>query len=369
LTNDDVSLTIELAGSEGSESSIIQSSIAVLHSCQPSAMLFIALNRGTRGATRHIRKFICEIFQLRLCCSPMQTLRTVATISILVSCALAQQPRTCRFSVPVSVSDRRTHEPVSGLTLDSFSIRVGKKEIRPVAVSNVTANRVFLFIDASGSMVAYRARWAAVSQAVKELLSATDKNTPVVTEVFAESSRIFHERDHVHSYLDELARVPKIERAMGKRTKLYDALASAVESTKLGIQDTVFVLTDGVDNMSKVDKFELMRELRSHSIRPNFLVPDDMFGTYEEAKGRSDVAEIAKGVGGLLFWLRSPDTNDAAKILPPTLYSETLYSYRVEFTATESRDHFRVLIPSSSEHSARTLNVRATNRLPDCPEQ
>jgi hypothetical protein len=299
----------------------------------------------------------------------MQILRTVATISILVSCALAQQPRTCRFSVPVSVSDGRTLEPVSGLTLDSFSIRVGKKEIRPVAVSNVTANRVFLFIDASGSMLAYRARWTAISQAVKELLSATDKNTPVVTEVFDERSRIFHERDQVHSYLDELVRVPKMERAMGKRTRLYDALASAVESTKLGIEDTVFVLTDGGDDLSKVSKFELMRELRSHSIRPNFLVPDDMLGTYEEARGRSDVAEIAKGVGGLLLWLRSPDTNGAGKILPPTLYSETMSGYRVEFTATESRDHFRVVIASSPEHSARILNVRATNRLPDCPER
>ena len=245
----------------------------------------------------------------------------------------------------------------------------GKEEIRPVAVSNITAKRVFLFIDASGSILANRARWAVVSQATKELLWTTDKNTPVVTLVFAERSRTFRERDQVYSYLDELARARKMERPVGGRTKLYDALASAVESEKLGIEDTVFVLTDGGENESTVNKSGLMRELRNHSIRPNFLFPDDIPDTPEEAQGRRDLAEIAKGLGGLLLRLRRTDENGTGRIVPPTLYSEALTCYRVEFAVTESRNHLRVLIPSSSEHSARTLNVRATNRLPDCPEQ
>lgn len=295
----------------------------------------------------------------------MQTGRMLATILILVSCSVAQQPGTCRFSIPVSVSDAKTLEPVSGLSVDSFSLRVGKEEIRPVAVNNLAAKRVFLFVDASGSILTNRARWIVVSQAVEELLSAVDKKTPVITEVFAESSRSFRNRNQVPPYLYELARLENTKSPVGKMTRLYDAVTSAVESERLGIDDAVLVFTDGGENKSTVNKSGLIRELRNHSIRLSIIIPEDIPETIEEDKGRRDLAEIADETGGLLLELRTPDRKKPGRILPPTLYSEMLY--RVEFVAAESRERLRVLLPSSKKHSARTLKVRAMKRLPDCP--
>jgi hypothetical protein len=229
----------------------------------------------------------------------------------------------------------------------------------------MVAKRVFLFIDASGTVLTNRTRWAVVSKAAEELLATADKNTLVITEVFAESSRIFHDRNQVPPYLDELARLQNTERPVGKLTRLYDALTSAVESERLGIDDAVLVLTDGGENKSTVRKSGLMQELRNHSIRPNFLVPDDIPSTIEEDKGRRDLAEIADETGGLLLELGTPDRKKPGRILPATLYSEILY--RVEFVAPESRDRLRVFLPSSKKHSARALKVRAMKRLPDCP--
>ncbi|HEU5403537.1 MAG TPA: hypothetical protein VFU86_19440 [Terriglobales bacterium] len=201
----------------------------------------------------------------------MKPIRVTAIILVLLSGLYCQQP-TCRYSVPVNVTDAKTFEPLIGFGTASFQIHIGKQTLKPTAVAYRRAQRVFLFVDASGSMRSKPGRWAVVMQAAHEILATINTSVPIETEIFAESGQSFSNREEASAFLkylyDKATKVPPL----GNRTELYDDIASAVESEHIGIDDAVIIITDGGDNQSKLDESKLKRELAAHAIHPAFLL-------------------------------------------------------------------------------------------------
>lgn len=299
----------------------------------------------------------------------MKSFRVTLIILILAS-GLHCQEANCHFSVPVNVSDAKTFEPLVGFEADSFQIHVGKQELLPSAATYRTASRVFLFIDASGSMHEH-GRWAVVMQAAYEFLANISTKVPLTIEVFAERGRLFTNRDEAYSYLRYLAEKNTNIRPLGGRTELYDAIASEVVAENMGIDDATIILTDGADNLSKTDESKLTRELADRAIHPAFLFlpPESVLRplTIEEQDALVAIPRMAQALGGFVFYLPRTISKKPEHILPLRFYAEALAYYRLDFeTSLSGRPRLKVAVLTKSSDMIRKYEIHAPNRLPSC---
>jgi Mg-chelatase subunit ChlD len=290
-------------------------------------------------------------------------------IILALTSGLYCEQTDCRFSVPVTVTDAKTLEPLIGFGTDSFQIRVGKQKLAPSEVSHRTIDRVFLFVDASGSMRSGPRRWAIVVQTAYELLSNITNRVPFTTEVFAERGRSFTKRDEAYSYLRYLGENITKTRPLGGRTELYDDIASAVDSEHIGIDDAVIIITDGGDNLSKTDESTLTRELADRAIHPAFLflTPEPNPQTLVEENARIRIPQIAEELGGFVLYLPSTQPKKPEHILPLRFYAEALAYYRVTFVTSAPRNPQLKVVPLTKPTGKfRKFEVHAPDRLPSC---
>lgn len=296
----------------------------------------------------------------------MTSFRVTVIILILAS-GLYCQEANCRFSVPVNVTDAKTLEPLDGFGPDSFQIQIGKQKLVPSAVAHRSIDRVFLFIDASGSMRSGHGKWAVVMQTAYELLTTVSPKTPITTEIFAERSRSFANRDEAYSYLKHLGDDTDF-RPLGGRTELYDAVASAVKTENIGIDDAVLIITDGADTRSDMNESTFTRELADRAIHPAFLFlsPESALRpeTVEEQIALAEIPRIAEALGGFVVPLPRWLGKKPGHVLPPQLYTEALAYYRVTFdTPIPEKQQMKVTILTTR---TRKFEIHAPNRLPSC---
>lgn len=298
----------------------------------------------------------------------MTPFRVALIILVLVSSLYCQQSN-CRFSVPVIVTDAKTFEPLQGFGTDSFQIQVGNKKLVPSEVAYGNIRRVFLFVDASGSMRS--SKWAVVMQTAYELLTNISIKVPLTMEVFAEKSRSFANRDEAYTFLRFLGENGARVRPLGGRTELYDNIASVVDSEHIGIEDAVIIITDAGDNLSKMSDSKLTRELTDRAIHPAILLIQSESGpkTVEEQTGVTSIEQMAEQLGGLVLYLPERISQKPEQLLPLRLYAEALAYYRVSFeTATPEKARLKVTILKKPE-DGRKFEVLAPRRLPLCSVQ
>ncbi len=244
-----------------------------------------------------------------------------------------------------------------------------------------TASRVYVFVDASGSLIGPQ-HWDIILRITEELLSRVDASIPVTVEVLAESSRVLTDRSEVLPYLRNLGALSATAHPLGKKTRLYDALVSAVGLQYFDMSDAVFIISDGGDNESRTKSETLAGIFKSRGIRPIFLVPDfeledlkkasvyttrNSYVIATESQVQQELDNLTRTTGGLVLWLPGKGRNRKTPLVPNAFYAQSLTFYMLNFEAPPSQGQsLKVLVLRPLDAPPRQLDIRTADRLPDC---
>ncbi|MGH9712678.1 MAG: vWA domain-containing protein [Candidatus Acidiferrales bacterium] len=215
---------------------------------------------------------------------------------------LAQADSCPRRALPVSIINKRG-EAVHGLSANNFQAMVKGKAVK---VLSVTANdphvRTMILLDRSSSMLQGELVWNGYLEAAKALASRMPHGSVTGVTAFADeilgSVPFTSDAEGLRDALSGLSSVPKSLKQRGGATALWDALVSAAsffENPRPG--DTIYALTDGGDNSSRIRHERAQKILESKGIRLfAFSIPaGGERGTRGEAR---DLEQLARATGG-----------------------------------------------------------------------
>ena len=231
-----------------------------------------------------------------------------ALVIFFLACGLCAQDPACKTrSVTVGILD--THGVVpQDLTVNAFIARLGQKPLEITGARLYSgAKRVAILIDTSGSMrkdlhasgKSNLAYWVA-ADAIERL----PKDVSIAVVGFS---------DHVHGTLDfsssreqladEIARRRKsAENSPHGRTALMDAVKYVIDHIPdAGPGDSIYVVTDGEENASRVGHSPLERELGAAGVRLSVFLMQDFLFNGELFPGTDEVLRLAKATGGTVI--------------------------------------------------------------------
>lgn len=231
--------------------------------------------------------------------------------------ASAQSDSCQQRTVVVSVAESNGR-PVANLTPENFSGHVGRDPVKIVSVKpNSASPRVFLVIDASGSMTGPGENWKYYMEVADWFVAGAPRGASLGLAVFTNKMIDFvplsANTDESRAQLNKLRSRDK-EIFTGKNTTaLWDALDEVyTKMSPATAGDAMFVLTDGEDNASKTATKSVAEELSTSGIRvftlslenPGPLRPPDQgvaFSRFQDLPGRTggisvNVSRLAYGV-------------------------------------------------------------------------
>jgi Mg-chelatase subunit ChlD len=189
-------------------------------------------------------------------------------LAILSAGSLAAQTADCLHrTVLVNILDSKSHV-VNELRPEDLS---GSFRRKPVEIAFVTANsflpRVFIILDASGSMTALRPTWKYSIEAANRLVDSMPAGTFVGLIIFAKNIEktipLGTSKAEIKEEFEKLRTGNEPSVKSGGTTALWDALDEAISQmlpAKEG--DAIYAITDGMDYSSKI---------RSKSVQEAFL--------------------------------------------------------------------------------------------------
>jgi hypothetical protein len=232
-------------------------------------------------------------------------------LPLLFSTASAQSLPCLHRTVWVSVTDREG-APASGLQAADFQAEFHGNPVKILGVSGPSQKRqVVILLDASGSLGKYNGlpgAWRLSLALASDLAEARLQNTDLALIIF--NDKIVEKIDFssgpakIGSRLREIGADPQYEKTNVKgKTAMRDAAAVALDVLRPSTNGVIYVITDGGDNVSKIDETELRHRLVSSGTRIYFaLVASSRLGnrnrTPEELDPLQRTAEMAFGTGG-----------------------------------------------------------------------
>ena len=199
---------------------------------------------------------------------------------------------------------------VHDLTKDSFQVKVNGQRAKLFEASySLAPRRIIVLLDMSGSMAGgiESKKWQIVREAVDDLLSDTPPDVHIAMLTFSDQVHDVFDfsqtRDSMAAWLKEGATKHGDSRIHGQ-TALFDAMVAARNlfgASRPG--DTIYVITDGGDNSSRVRATAARNLLLESGIRLFvFLLSDESsFPTEATRQGRDSLKEIARASGGFVF--------------------------------------------------------------------
>lgn len=165
---------------------------------------------------------------------------------------IAQSDPCARRTVPVSVSSS-DNNPLARLTTDKFQATFRHHPIRVLSITpNDTPVRVFMVLDASGSMTRQGKIWQAYIAFAEEVVDQLPASARVGLMVFSDHVEIAVplslNRTGIREQFEQLRSRHRVA-----TTALWDTLRSAAlqfEPPKPG--DSIYALTDGDDDASRI---------------------------------------------------------------------------------------------------------------------
>jgi hypothetical protein len=297
----------------------------------------------------------------------------------LVIVAIPVLAQDCTQTVPVRVVDRETAVPIEPLTAGIFTASMEKTSLPVSSPAHIVAGRIIVLIDESGSMAGrgassspftHRQREAilAVKQTLKELMAKLPpgvsaeygllNNKLVLSETFVSSP------GEVRKAIDEVT--ARFGRAPIGTTSIYDSLHEALKrfgEPQAG--DSIVLLTDGLDNRSKLSEKELEQEFRAAKARLLTIMVDAPYNDASEEAPRPVQQLVARTGGSTLpinpegpswvglatatlrrFWNERVLTTDVIQVqVPGILKKEAKWKLMVNPEADARLRHAVVIYP------------------------
>jgi hypothetical protein len=276
----------------------------------------------------------------------------VLCFSLLATPAvLTAQSDTCTMRVfPVKVMTE-SGKIIWGLTTDNFALSGKHQHGKPTLVTpDATTGRLILVLDASGSMMDSRDSWEFYIRRAAALVQSLPSDMPVGLVAFGKTVEaqlpISTDRDALMTELENLSnQFGKLPGRAG--TALWDSLRNSLQLFgRIRVGDTIYVISDGVDNTSQTSVSQFVRA--AGPARMFAMIPAGSVAggpTSEERAGPNQLVRAVQFMGGTsvilqgssAFSLRREKTEREllkSHVLPETLTNQTLqilFTYLVEF--------------------------------------
>jgi VWA domain-containing protein len=225
--------------------------------------------------------------------------------AILLARSVAAQTADCvHRTVTVNVLDSR-RQIVTGVRPEDLS---GSFRHKPVKIDSVAPNtsppRVFILLDASGSMTALRPIWKYYIEVSTQLVDSMPAGALVGLAVFAtkidKTIPLGKSTAEVKEELEKLRIGNEPFLAGSRKTALWDALNYTIsEMSPAREGDAIYVLTDGVDTASKISTKTVKEAFLATGIRLFVHTVDNFAEPIPELNARYlDFQELAPLSGG-----------------------------------------------------------------------
>lgn len=221
---------------------------------------------------------------------------------LLVSFGLAQD---CKQTVPITLLTDK-HQPPA-LPAERLQASI---EGHPVVISRVekiAAMRILLLVDVSGSMTEVKFLPNLVEALLGQIPSGSSLAYGFFNDNVKLSDRFTGNPEEIRAVLIQLPGV-----TMRGRTALHDALDSGLGLFQRPMPgDSIFIVSDGGENRSRVSEKQLKTRLRESGIRLFAIVPIHKTPFPEEEIGPPLLPQLAADTGGGVLYLKDFDTNSS----------------------------------------------------------
>jgi hypothetical protein len=270
----------------------------------------------------------------------------IAVSNFAVPAVLAQQP-TCQSVLLITALNQKTSEPVDGLTADDLLAKLKGHDLPIHSLSPAPINRRIVFVlDRSGSMTPTDHTWGQpydpnqlVKQALSDALSEIPSGDKVAFRAFTGPSSTqtdFMNPTAARAKATEMLAWEPNARKEGRRTPLWDNIDAALRMLNPHQPgDVLVVVTDGQDNISKLQRGHVQEELLEIRVPVLAMLATNPYApTPEDREGPNDFLDLAHETGGAVAPLgtgwRSNDSRIGSPLSPSQLVSQLAHQYKLD---------------------------------------
>lgn len=271
-------------------------------------------------------------------------------LALSVPCvALAQD---CTQTMPAIMVDEETRTFLPGITADHLHAKLGSVIVPVAGVERIPNFRVLILFDASGSMeqtdslFSYQHKaLALVKSTLGELLDELPQGTKVEYGLFnndaAFGPAFTANSDELRKSLSDLTE--QMKRRRRKATALYDALRESLarfEPAQPG--DSVLLVTDGMDNESRLRAGKVQEEAARKGVRVFTILLNEYHFDYNGS--RLVMVDFAERTGGSVHviniaknaWTGNKEPEEERRELRRFWTNEVLSGYLLRFNVPAS---------------------------------
>jgi len=231
---------------------------------------------------------------------------------------LAQTDPCLHRSVAVNVFDNQ-NRMIPGLTTGDFQASFRHQPVKILSVTQSSTARVVIVLDASGSMRENKSDWEFSVESAKQLSNVLPPDVPLGLIVFSttveKTISLTNDRQAIVSELDTLRTGRQAILKGMRKTALWDAMGEAL--SLFGLRDTgdaLYVISDGMDNVSHVQTKDLKRDAGIVRI---FALVRDPFPGADSFPGNAELSQLAAESGGSTLIVSNQRIDERDPLLGP----------------------------------------------------
>lgn len=296
--------------------------------------------------------------------------------------ALAQD---CTQTMPAIIVDEETRTFLSGITPDRLHAKVGSLTVPVTSVERIRSFRVLILFDISGSMEQTDSLFshqhkalALVNRTLDELLNELPPGAQVEYGLFnndaAFGPAFTANAEELRKILSDLTE--QMKRRGRKATALYDALRESLarfDPPQPG--DSVLLVTDGMDNESRLRAGKVQEEAARKGVRVFTILLNEYHFDYDGS--RLVILDFAERTGGSVHviniarnaWTGDKEPEEERRELRRFWQNEVISGYLLRFNPPDAVKRQRKWLLSVDRMPGQKSKILASypSRLNPCP--